>query len=357
MSKTSRRDFAAKNLGATTMENDREWIERILGHVEGRRVPYNFMFSPPARQRAEQHYGDNLEERLSFPIRMTGTVSIKPLYANPGVFGDTVEDEFGVVWSTSEIDRGSPIEPCLAQASLSGYAFPDAKKKYRFEGIGQWCFRQHGHYRIIWVGDLWERATFMRGMENLLMDVALKPAFVEGLLAGLTDYILETMEILFERFEFEGIALSDDYGIQTSMIISPEDWRRLVKPCLVKIYGLAKKYGRTVFHHSCGNIVPIIGDMIDVGLDILHPIQPEAMDIAFLKKKYGRHVTFCGGVSTQELLIKGTAEEVRREVQRLKRQMGAGGGYIIEPGITIQADVPVENLIAMIDEAKKTENR
>ena len=334
------------------MKNNREWIERMLQHQESEAVPYNFMFSPPARRRTEKHYGTNLVQRLSFPLRMTGLKSIKPLYADPEDFGDTVKDEFRVIWSTSTIDRGSPIGPSLAEPTLSGYTFPEAKQDYRFENIGAWCSKQEGNYRIIWVGDLWERATFMRGMENLLLDVVLHREFVEALLDDLTDYILQTMEILFDRFEFEAIALSDDYGTQKAMIISPGDWRRLIKPCLAKIYGYAKRHGRIVFHHSCGYIVPIIGDLIDIGLDILHPIQPEAMDILSLKKHFGHHLTFCGGVRTQDLLVVGSPDQVRREVQRLKRNMARGGGYILEPGITIQADVPVENIIAMIDEAR-----
>ena len=334
------------------MTTDRAWIQQTLEHRESAAVPYNFMFSPPAERVAREHYGQDLEERLSLPVRMTGLKSIKPLYADPDEYGDTVTDEFGVVWSTSKIDRGSPIGPCLLEPDLSQYDFPNPAEAYRFTGIGEWCAKQEGHYRIIWVGDLWERATFMRGMQQLLIDVALNPKFVEALLRSLTDYILKTARILLEQYAFEAIAVSDDYGTQKGMIISPRDWRRLVRPCLSAIYDLAKSYGRAVFHHSCGNFVPIIGDMIDIGLDILHPIQPEAMDILFLKKEFGKHLTFCGGISTQDLLVSSTPDQVRSEVQRLKCQMAGGGGYILEPGITIQADVPIDSMIAMIDEAR-----
>jgi uroporphyrinogen decarboxylase len=283
---------------------------------------------------------------------MGGPRSVKPLYADPEDFGETVTDEFGVTWLTSRIDRGSPIGRCLPEPTLSGYRFPDPTQARRFEDLGAWCREQEGHYRVVWVGDLWERATFMRGMEDLLLDVALHSGFVEALLGGITDCIQHTMEIVFEQFEFEAIGVSDDYGTQKAMIISPESWRKLVRPCLARVYGLAKKHGRGVFHHSCGNIVPIIGDMIDLGLDVLHPIQPEAMDILHLKREFGRDVTFCGGIPTQNLLVTGTPDDVRREVQRLKRDMGRGGGYILEPGITIQDDVPLENMVAMIDEAR-----
>lgn len=290
---------------------------------------------------------------MDFPIRMSSPKSIKPLYATPAEFGKSVKDEFGVVWSTSNIDRGSPIGYCLVEPDLSGYEFPDPSAAYRFEDLGKWCENNRENYTIIWVGDLWERATFMRGMENLLLDLVLNPKFIKELLRNITDYILQTMEILCDNFSFDGIALSDDYGTQKSMLMSPSDWRKFIRPLLKEIYTFGKSRGRTVFHHSCGNIYPIIGDMIDIGLDVLHPIQPEAMDIFGLKREFGNHLTFCGGLRTQDLLPYGSVEEIRHEVRRLKQEMGKGSGYILEPGITIQADVPVDNIVAMIDETRR----
>jgi uroporphyrinogen decarboxylase len=136
------------------------------------------------------------------------------------------------------------------------------------------------------------------------------------------------------------------------MLMSPAHWRRFIKPRLAEIYGLAKRHDRVVFHHSCGHITPIIGEMIDIGLDILHPIQPEAMDVFQLKREFGANVTFCGGVRTQDLLPRGMPVQVRDEVKRLQDVMGQGGGYILEPGITVQADVPLANLLALIEAAR-----
>jgi uroporphyrinogen decarboxylase len=301
------------------------------------------------------YYGTQaLEDTLDFPIRMESCRSLKPFYAAPSVFGASIRDEFGVAWSTNEIDRGAPIGPCLPEPDLAKYVFPDPAAAYRYEGLAEWCRHNEAHYRILWVGDLWERATYMRGMEPLLLDLSLNPGFVEKLLRRLTDYVLRTTEIYLARSEFEGIALSDDYGTQRAMVLSPSHWRRFVKPRLAEIYDAAKRNGRTVFHHSCGNILPIIGDMIDIGLDVLHPIQPEAMDVLRLKKEFGRRLTFCGGVRTQDLLPHGTPEQIRAEVKELKEKMGRGGGYILEPGITLQADVPLENMVAMIEEARNS---
>jgi uroporphyrinogen decarboxylase len=160
------------------------------------------------------------------------------------------------------------------------------------------------------------------------------------------------MEVLFSFCRFDGVMLSDDYGTQRGMLLSPGQWRKFVRSLLTEIYALAKKHGRTVFYHSCGNVFSIIGDLIDIGLDILHPIQPEAMDVFQLKREFGRHLMLCGGIRTQDLLPRGTPAQIRGEIRRLKEVMGKGGGYILEPGITLQADVPKKNLIALIEEAR-----
>ena len=340
------------------MWNNRRWIELTLSHQETEAVPYEFTFAPPARQLLEDYYATtDIEDAFNLPIRFAAPKSVKPLYANPAEFGRTVVDEFGVVWSTSRLDRGAPIGPCLPEPSLSGYEFPDPAAPYRFEDLQNWCQINREHYTVIWIGDLWERATFMRAMEEILPDLILHPRFAAQLLRGIADYILQTMEILFDRFSFDGVALSDDYGDQKSMLMSPQHWRKFLKPLVAEIYTFARSRGRTVFHHSCGNIHPIVPDMVELGLDILHPIQPEAMDIVQLKRDFGHHLTLCGGLRTQDLLPRGTPEEVRAEVRRLKREMGKGGGYILAPGITVQADVPLRTLVAMLNETTGGDQR
>jgi uroporphyrinogen decarboxylase len=332
---------------------NKEWIKKVLAHETAQAVPFNFSFSPPAQDKVEKHYGGSpIEEVLDFPIRMKGMKTIKPLYASPAEFGPYAKDEFEVRWTTNDLDRGSPIGPCINDPDLSGYIFPDPSAEYRFEDLAQWCSENQDNFTIIWIGDLWERATFMRGMEHILLDIAMHPQFVKDLLRGIADYILASLDILVSRFEFDGIALSDDYGTQHGLMMSPDMWREFIQPYLSEIYAKAKTNGRTIFHHTCGDVSMIIPDMIELGLDILHPVQPEAMDPFALKKEFGKDLTLCGGVPTQTLLPYGTPDEVRAEVMKLKTHMGANGGYILEPGITLQADIPIENMAAMIDEAR-----
>lgn len=338
------------------MKTDKQWVVDAVAHRPDVPAPWNISLCPPAAAALRAHLGlgpdGDIKDALGLPIRTASCQSIKPQYASVAEFGSSVTDEFGVAWSTNDIDRGSPIGHPLAEATLAGYRFPDPAAAHRFAPLEAWCGDNASHFTILWVGELWERATFLRGMENILLDVAMEEAFVGDLLRKLADHVLATMAILLDRFSFDAVALSDDYGSQQGMLMSPAAWRRLIKPLLAEIYALAKSRGRYMFHHSCGNIVPIIGDMIDIGLDILHPIQPEAMDVLELKRRFGGRLTLCGGLGTQDLLPKGSAQDVRREVRRLKETLGRGGGYILEPGITIQGDVPLENILALIDEAR-----
>ncbi|MFQ5793164.1 MAG: uroporphyrinogen decarboxylase family protein [Acidobacteriota bacterium] len=330
----------------------KELIRSAIEHRETGRVPYNFMFSPPAEKRVKEHYGaEDLVTALDMPMFLFGAKD-KPLYAAPEVYGETITDQFGVVWSTGKIDRGSPIGPPLKEPSLSHYSFPSPDDPRRFARLDEKVAKRRDRFLIAVIGDLWERAGFMRGLGNLCMDVLENPRFVEELLEGIKEYVIRTLEQLV-RYNPDGVFLSDDYGTQTGLIIDPRQWRRLVKPRLTEVYHAAKGRNLVVMHHTCGDVREIIPDMIEIGLDILHPIQPETMDIFALKREFGAELTLCGGIGTQHLLPRGTPSEVRETVRSTLDFMAKGGGYILEPGITLQDDVPVENIVAMIEAARE----
>ncbi|MDP2897936.1 MAG: uroporphyrinogen decarboxylase family protein [bacterium] len=337
---------------AFTENSPKELVRSAVRHKESHRVPYNFMFSPPAEKRLREYYGaDDLIAALDMPMFFFGAKD-KPLYAYPEIYGETITDQFGVVWSTSQIDRGSPIGPPLRDPDLSRYSFPDPDNPTRFFGLAEEVERRRERFLVAVIGDFWERAGFMRGLERLCLDVLDKPRFVEELLDGIKEYVLRTLDHL-ATYKPDAVFLSDDYGTQTGLIIAPRHWRQLVKPCLKEIYQAAKRRGLVVMHHTCGNVREIIPDLIEIGLDILHPIQPETMDIFSLKKEFGSELTFCGGIGTQHLLPHGTPAEIRDTVRRTLDVMARGGGYILEPGITLQDDVPLDNMVAMIETARE----
>lgn len=333
-----------------TDRTPRALVQAALRHESTDRVPFNVMLSPLAQERLQAFLGErSLPEYLGCCLYLYGCGD-KPLYASPAVYGPTISDQFGVVWSTSDLDRGYPIRHPLTAPALAGYDFPDPREPGRWANVANDA-RKHPHcYRLAVVGDLWERANFLRGLQPLLLDLYEHPAFVHDLLDRIAEYNLANLEGMVPHSP-DGIFLSDDYGLQRSLMMRPQDWREFVKPRLARVLQAAQAHGLTTMLHSCGCVWEVIPDLVALGLDILHPVQPEALDLGALKREFGRDLTFCGGVNTQQLLPGGTPEQVRKEVFRLADEMGAGGGYILEPGITVQADVPVENLVALVEAA------
>jgi uroporphyrinogen decarboxylase len=138
------------------------------------------------------------------------------------------------------------------------------------------------------------------------------------------------------------------------MLISPATWRRLIKPHLARTFAVGKSRGLWVAYHCCGALRPIIPDLIEIGLDVLNPIQANCpgMDAFELKKEYGRHLTFMGGLDTQDVLPFGSVEQVRRATARLIEGMTCdGGGYILAASHTIPPETPDENILAMYAQA------
>ena len=154
---------------------------------------------------------------------------------------------------------------------------------------------------------------------------------------------------MLEYPEVDACYFGDDWGQQHGTIMGPDHWRRFIKPRLAKMYRKAKDGGKFIIQHSCGDIHELFPDLIDIGLDCYQTFQPEIYDIEAVKKEFGRHLTFFGGISTQQLLPSAPAEVVKSETIRIMRTMGPGGGYIASPTHAVPHDVPPENILAMLD--------
>lgn len=203
----------------------------------------------------------------------------------------------------------------------------------------------------IW-GSHFEKACFARGIENFLADMAAEPEYAQDML----DFIIQKNMVMLENIihtpGVDGILLGSDWGSQKDLLMSPDVWRRMIREGEQREYDLIHSAGRDVWVHSCGDIRKIMPDLAGMGVDVLNPIQPECMDIYELKDQYGDKMTFWGGVSTQKTLPYGTPEEVTKEAEDITRYLSRGGGYILAPAQEIQADVPFENLCALIDAAR-----
>jgi uroporphyrinogen decarboxylase len=149
------------------------------------------------------------------------------------------------------------------------------------------------------------------------------------------------------------IKIGDDLGTQNSLVISPKMYREILKPVHADFISFIKSRTKAkIFFHSCGDVAPLIEDFIEIGVDILNPVQASAgkmSDFPSLKKQFGKNIVFCGGIDTHRILPFGTVDEVRSEVRRVIQTLGPGGGYMVGAVHTVMDDVPPENVLAMVD--------
>jgi uroporphyrinogen decarboxylase len=199
-------------------------------------------------------------------------------------------------------------------------------------------------------GELFETAWRLRGFQQFLIDLVRRPALVDYLLDQLTAMTIETSLVL-TRAGIDILALDDDIGARTHMLISPAQWRRYFKPRMAAIILACRAVNPDlkIFYHSDGTIEPIIPDLIEIGVDVLNPVQPDAMDPARLKAKYGDRLAFWGTVGTPTLWAWGTPADIRAEVRERIATVGRGGGLIISPAYDLEPEVPWENILAFFE--------
>ena len=267
----------------------------------------------------------------------------------------TIRDEFGATWRRSARDYavgdwGELVDHPLKEPSLDGYHFPDPLAIFRWDDLPALRQRYPDHFIVAGGFGLYEAGWALCGFQNYLSYVGGEPAFVEALTERLADYSCAVTAQAAGQGA-DGIRFGDDWGFQDRLMIRPEVWRRLFKRHYRRIYDAAHRAGLIVMIHSCGNITGILPDLIDVGVQVVHPLQPEAMDVARCQREYGRHLTFWGGLGSQSTLPKGMPDDVRCEVRERLRQFEAGG-YILAPAGAAPAETPAENIIAIAEAAR-----
>jgi uroporphyrinogen decarboxylase len=206
-----------------------------------------------------------------------------------------------------------------------------------------------------WLLFPFERAQAMQGLQTFLLNMAMKPDFARALLGKITGHCKQLMGHFLDELgeNVDIIKIGDDLGTQENLMISPKMYREILKPFHADLIDMIKSRSNAkVFFHSCGDITSLIPDFIEIGVDILNPIQTSTgsiSDLPSLKKQFGKHLVFCGGIDTHRILPFGTVDDVRKEVQRVMKTLGPGGGYLIGPVHTVMNDVPPENVLAMVD--------
>jgi uroporphyrinogen decarboxylase len=267
-------------------------------------------------------------------------------------------DEWGVWWRQGTLHHFAHIESPLRTADsrrqLEDYAWPDLDQPYRFEGVRQRVEALHaqGFAVAAFAGSIFERAWYLRGMQQLLVDMYEAPELAQYLLeraAACQRYAAAQ----FARAGVDIVITGDDVATQNGLMMRIEMWRQYLKPLQAATARAVKEANSQsyVFYHSDGNVEALIPDLMETGMEILNPVQPECMDPAAIKRQYGDRLSFWGTVSVQRTMPFGTPDEVRAEVRARIRQVGRGGGLILAPSHVLAPEVPWENIVAFFEAA------
>ena len=193
------------------------------------------------------------------------------------------------------------------------------------------------------------------GMENALITMMMYPDMFQAVIDRITDFYLETNELFYQATKgyLDAVLIGNDFGSQSSLMVDPDLLRTYVFPGTKKLVDQAKSYGLTVVHHSCGSIYPIIDDLFNLGVDVIHPIQALAadMDVNTLKRGFENKGSFCGGIDAQELLVNGAPEDITKKVKEVKAVFPTG--LVISPSHeAILPDIDPANIEALFDAVK-----
>jgi len=330
----------------------REAVLEQLNHRETRPVPYTLDADGEVAEALTAHYGGpQWRDRLTPYV--VGVPSGVVTHVHEPIGDGLARDTYGVIW---RLDRRPwhLVKAPLSAPSFEGYSFPtpeafihpEQKEQGREE-----CAQGQDRFSIVHLGwGLFEASWGLRGFENALMDTVAEPDFYEELLDRLARNFLAFVDYVSD-VPADAVMFGDDWGCQTGVIMGPERWRRFLKPRWAKIYEAVHAQGKYVITHCCGSIVDILPDLVEIGLDVLESVQPEArgMNPYELKKSWGDKLTFWGGLGSQSTIPFGTPASIAAEVQRLCAEMGTGGGYILAPAKSLQPGTPVENAVAVLE--------
>ena len=354
----------------------RDRVRMSLAHQKPDRCPMQISFTPEfaVRLRADLHQtgrsvhnphgGGNtyeLERALGEDLLLTSVGWANSYYSNQTYAGgaDTYTDEWGVLWKSAPYETrfGSGFyteiagHPLADARALDSYHPPDPHRPELYHEAERLIAAHQRDYWIVGVTvtTIFETAWALRGLERMLMDFVEDPELAETILDIPFRYHLAAARRLVEM-GVDMIWTGDDVGTQRGMLLSPGAWRRFFKPRMAEFISTLKKINPEVkvAYHSDGNIETIIPELIEIGIDVLNPVQPACMDPGKLKRQYGDKLCFWGTIDEQYTLPFGTPEEVHAQVLERLKTVGSDGGLILAPTHHVQLDTPLENFWAMV---------
>jgi uroporphyrinogen decarboxylase len=266
-------------------------------------------------------------------------------------------DEYGVVWKgcKSGVGLHPEVPPIRDWSLLDEYlrrTMPQASLRGRFAEARKVARKRKNEYLLaLSPVAFFERMQTLVGIRHFYESVLEHPEKVERLGRAILDFGLDSVDA-FARLGYDGFMLLDDLGSQTSLLMSAPLWREMFKPWYKALFERVRSRGMDAMLHSCGNVAEIIDDFIEIGVDVLHPLQPGCMDRTEIAGRYRGRLCFYTGVDVQKLLISGTPEEIREDVRHIKElfQSDDGGGLIIGPTNAITPETPLQNIEAFFSE-------
>jgi uroporphyrinogen decarboxylase len=353
--------------------------DRILAVLNGNqadRLPVDLWYTPEIGAQLKKHYGAADDYDLYGAMGLDKIVWLFPGYNNPDD-NEKTSSQVGAeavgnrtMWGVplKKVQSGAAVYHEFGEPPLKDYNKPEQLKSYEFwpdpDRFDYECSKKEAEkvsdkYATIgpWVS-FFEIYCQMRGLEQSLMDLMTEPVLVDAILERIEDcqtkMLKKFMETLGDNLDM--VFVSDDMGMQQNLLMPHNIWKKFFQSRMKRWCDLIHSYNKKVFYHSDGAVEPLIADLIDCGIDILNPIQHicPGMDIVELKRKYGSKVIFHGGVDNQSVLPFGTPADVQLETRKCIDTLGAGGkGYIVCSCHNVQAGTPIENVIAMVETAKK----
>jgi uroporphyrinogen decarboxylase len=306
----------------------RELVKAAIAHLPTPRVPYCIRVTGEFLKAIEPQLGQPLDDYLDNDVDCF----------SPPWWG---WQDLGADWKGFDV----PTTPPRVRGYGSYEKFADDLKRAKDKA---------DKYALVLVyGSHFEKANFARGIEGFLADIGGAPEFARRLLTKIIEKNLVMLENFLARPEIDGVLLGSDWGSQRGLLMSLDAWDDLIRPGEQREYDLIHSYGKDVWVHSCGDVAALIPRLIEMGVNVLNPVQPECMDLAQLKRDFGDRLAFWGGISTQRTLPYGTPDEVRAEARRVRDLLARGGGYIFSPAQELQTDVPRANFEALVAVARE----
>jgi len=339
----------------------RERVTRAMNRLKPDKVPKTAGFTPTIREVFERETGSkNPTEYFGMEPRSVGFKPTKHHADFSRYFDELPENasvsEFGTTRVPGDFyhftRRLYPLVNARSLDDMKGYPWPDMRADYRHEHLEEDVKRLHeaGYFVSGGVGHIFETAWQIRGMDKLFMDQIDHPEMA----AFIYDHITELKQFCARRFAeagCESLHCGDDVGMQDRLMMSPSMWRQWLKPRFASVIAAGREVNPNIhiFYHSDGYIEPIIPDLIEIGVTILNPVQPECMDPVKLKRRYGDRLAFWGTIGTQTTMPFGTPDDVRAVVKERIETVGYDGGLLLAPTHVLEPDVPWENIVAFFE--------